>query len=176
MNTATRSGRALTSIPAEAITYINVPTPKPSRRGLGQSTTTVSGAQQWAGSAIASAEAHHIPPRVFIALIDAESGFDPNAISPKGAIGLTQLMPATANALGVDPHDPQDNLTGGARYLRQQYKRFGTWPLALAAYNAGPTRVARLGRIPNISETNAFVARVMRAAGLNSKPITTASN
>lgn len=131
---------------------------------------------EWRGKAISSSEAHHVPPSVFVALIEAESGFNPKAVSPKGAIGLTQLMPATAKALGVDPHDPEQNLIGGARYLRQQYERFGTWPLALAAYNAGPTRVAKLGRIPNIPETKAFVARVMKASGLDSKSITTASN
>jgi len=130
----------------------------------------------WRGKAISTAEAHHVPPSVFVALIDAESGFNPKAVSPKGAIGLTQLMPGTAAALGVDPHVPEENLIGGARYLQQQYERFGTWKLALAAYNAGPTRVARLGRIPNIRETKAFVARVMKTSGLNFHSITTASN
>ena len=133
-------------------------------------------ASLWHDAALAAADAHHIPPTLFLALIDAESRFDAKAVSPKGAIGLTQLMPGTAKALGVDPHDPKENLTGGARYLRQQYDRFGSWSLALAAYNAGPTRVARLGRIPNIPETKAFVARVLRDAGLNPSTITTASN
>ena len=132
--------------------------------------------KSWQAEATEIAVAHIIPPALFTALIEAESGFDTDAVSTKGAIGLTQLMPATAKSLGVDPHDPLENLTGGARYLRQQYERFGTWKLALAAYNAGPTRVARLGRIPNIAETKAFVARVMRESGLNPSPITTASN
>ena len=85
-------------------------------------------------------------------------------------------MPRTAKELGVDPTDPMENLDGGARYLRQQFERFGSWPLALAAYNAGPTRVAKLGRIPNIPETKTFVARVMRGAGLATNPIIEASN
>ena len=164
------------SVPPEAITYIGRPTPKAARPTTPQSAIATSHAPRWTASAIATAETHYIPPRVFLALIDAESGFNTTAVSPKGAIGLTQLMPGTAKALGVNPHDPQENLTGGARYLSQQYERFGTWPLALAAYNAGPTRVARLGRIPNIRETKAFVARVMRDAGLATSTITTASN
>jgi len=110
------------------------------------------------------AENEGVPPALFIALVEAESSFDPDAISIKGAIGLTQLMPATAEELGVDPEDPLDNLSGGARYLAAQYRRFGSWDLALAAYNAGPTRVARTGGVPDIVETRNFVARVLEAA------------
>ena len=107
---------------------------------------------------------HDIPPALFVALIEAESSFDPDAISVKGAIGLTQLMPGTAEELGVDPEDPVENMTGGARYLAAQFKRFGAWDLALAAYNAGPTRVARLGAVPDYAETRGFVARVLKGA------------
>ena len=110
------------------------------------------------------AEANDIPPALFVALIEAESGFDPDAVSVTGAIGLTQLMPATAEELGVDPEDPVQNMTGGARYLAAQYKRFGAWDLALAAYNAGPSRVAKLGGIPDFPETRAFIARVLGTA------------
>ena len=163
------------SVPPEAITYIGLPIQKPARRAT-QSAKAISDSPVWTAAAITAAETHHVPQRVFLALIKAESGFNAKAISAKGAIGLTQLMPGTAKELGVDPHDPQENLTGGARYLSQQYERFGTWPLALAAYNAGPTRVARLGRIPNIRETKTFVASVMRDAGLATSTITTASN
>ena len=151
------------AVPSSAITFVDV---------ISQAHAT----KPWRNEAAATAASHAIPPNLFLALINAESGFDQKAVSPKGAIGLTQLMPATAKSLGVDPSDPEQNLDGGARYLRQQYERFGTWPLALAAYNAGPTRVARLGRIPNIPETKAFVARVLRDAGLTPSPITTASN
>lgn len=151
------------AVPSSAITFVEV-------------TSQAHATKPWRDEAAATAAKHAISPNLFLALINAESGFDAKAVSPKGAIGLTQLMPATAKALGVDPHDPHENLTGGARYLRQQYERFGTWPLALAAYNAGPTRVARLGRIPNIPETKAFVARVLRDAGLSPSTITTASN
>jgi len=153
----------ISMVPSSAITFVDV-------------AAQIRSKKPWRTEAIAIATSHAIPSKLFLALINAESGFDANAVSPKGAIGLTQLMPATAKSLGVDPYDPKENLSGGARYLRQQYDRFGSWPLALAAYNAGPTRVARLGRIPNIPETKAFVARVMRDAGLASSPITTASN
>ncbi len=107
-----------------------------------------------------------VPVRLFLALVHAESSFNPRARSPVGAIGLTQLMPATANELGVNPYDPIQNLTGGARYLRQQYERFGSWQMALAAYNAGPTRVARLGRIPNIRETKNYIRKIITMASL----------
>jgi soluble lytic murein transglycosylase-like protein len=107
-----------------------------------------------------------VPANLFLALIHAESSFNPNARSHVGAIGLTQLMPATARELGVDPRDPIQNMIGGARYLKQQYRRFGSWQLALAAYNAGPTRVARLGRIPNITETKNYVTKIITMASL----------
>jgi len=107
-----------------------------------------------------------VPPELFLALVHAESSFNPKALSRVGAIGLTQLMPATARELGVNPHDPVQNLVGGARYLRSQFERFGSWQLALAAYNAGPTRVARLGRIPNITETKNYVSKIITMASL----------
>jgi len=107
-----------------------------------------------------------VPPELFLALVHAESSFNPKARSHVGAIGLTQLMPGTARELGVDPHDPMQNLRGGARYLRQQFERFGSWQLALAAYNAGPTRVARLGRVPRIRETQNYVKKIITMASL----------
>ena len=72
-----------------------------------------------------------------------------------------QLMPGTAAAMGVDPRDPEDNLRGGALYLRQQLDRFGSVPLALAAYNAGPGAVTRFGGMPPFRETRAYVASIM---------------
>jgi soluble lytic murein transglycosylase-like protein len=90
-----------------------------------------------------------------------ESGFEPTAVSKSGAIGLAQLMPATAEGLGVNPHDPLENLDGGARYLAWTIKEFGSLELGLAAYNAGPGNVRAANGIPNIPETQAYVPRVL---------------
>jgi hypothetical protein len=96
------------------------------------------------------------------AVIAAESGFRPDAVSPAGALGLMQLMPATARALGVDdPLDPRQNVLAGTEYLRQQLHRFGTVEKALAAYNAGPGAVVRHGGVPPYRETENYVQRVM---------------
>ena len=108
-----------------------------------------------------AASRYGIDPEMFLRLIQQESRFRPDEVSPKGAIGLGQLMPATAQELGVDPTDPLQNLEGAAKYLSQQLKRFGSPELALAAYNAGPTRVARLGRVPNIAETQNYVKTIL---------------
>ncbi len=108
-----------------------------------------------------AARKYGIDPEMFLRLIQQESSFRPDVVSPKGAIGLGQLMPATAQELGVDPTDPLQNLEGSARYLSQQLKRFGSPDLALAAYNAGPTRVAKLGRVPNIAETQNYVKTIL---------------
>lgn len=108
-----------------------------------------------------------ISPALLEAVVWQESRWHPGAVSPAGALGLGQLMPATARSLGVDPRDPNANLIGAARYLRAQLDTFGNnVELALAAYNAGPARVARTGRIPNIAETQAYVAQITaRLAG-----------
>lgn len=108
-----------------------------------------------------AARKYGIDPEMFLRLIQQESSFRPDVVSPKGAIGLGQLMPATAKELGVDPTDPMQNLEGAAKYLSQQLKRFGDPSLALAAYNAGPTRVAKLGRVPNIAETQNYVKTIL---------------
>jgi soluble lytic murein transglycosylase-like protein len=104
----------------------------------------------------------NLDPALVKAVVAAESGFNPNAVSPAGARGLMQLMPDTAAALGVaDPFDAEANLIGGARYLRQQLDRFGSLPLALAAYNAGPGTIARYGDVPPIAETHGYVGRIL---------------
>ena len=99
---------------------------------------------------------------LFRSNIAVESAFNPDARSPVGAIGLGQLMPATAETLGVDPQDPEDNLRGSARYLLAQLESFGSADLALAAYNAGPEAVRKYGGIPPYAETLAHVAKVLR--------------
>ena len=99
---------------------------------------------------------------LFRANIAVESAFNPDARSSVGAIGLGQLMPGTADLLGVDPHDPKDNLHGSARYLLAQLEDFGAADLALAAYNAGPEAVRDYGGIPPYAETEGHVAKVLR--------------
>ena len=105
----------------------------------------------------AAARQHGVPEDLFLRLVHQESRWNPAALSHKGAIGLAQLMPGTARLLRVDPHDPQQNLEGGARYLAQQYRAFGSWRLALAAYNAGPEAVKKYGGIPPFNETKNYV-------------------
>lgn len=108
------------------------------------------------------ADEFKIDRALFRALIRAESGWNPKAISPKGAMGLTQLMPSTAQSLGVtDPFDPIENLRGGAKYLKGLLDRFENLELALAAYNAGPGAVLRYNGIPPYAETQAYVRRIL---------------
>ena len=102
-----------------------------------------------------------LPLGIVDAVIYQESRGRMNAVSPKGALGLMQLMPGTAAQLGVNPYDADQNIRGGARYLRQQIDRFGSIPLALAAYNAGPGAVLRYGGIPPYRETQNYVATIL---------------
>lgn len=104
---------------------------------------------------------------VFEALIKAESNFNPNALSEKGAQGLGQLMPETAADLSVsDPFDPLQNLIGSARFLTKLMAEFGSLELALAAYNAGPQRVREYNGVPPFKETKTYISRIFSAAGL----------
>ena len=109
------------------------------------------------------ADQHGIDPVLFEALVWQESRWSPHARSPKGAIGLTQLMPGTARQLGVNPLDPVANLEGGARYLKTMLTQFnGDVNLALAAYNAGPMRIYQYGGIPPFTETRNYVASIQQ--------------
>ena len=112
---------------------------------------------QYMQTARAAASKHGVPEDLFLRLVQQESGWNQGAVSPKGARGLAQLMPATAARLGVDPSDPAQNLEGGARYLRMMYDRFGNWRHALAAYNAGPEAVDKYNGIPPYAETTNYV-------------------
>ncbi len=105
----------------------------------------------------AAARKHGVPEDLFARLVQQESGLNPTAKSHKGALGLAQLMPGTAAVLRVDPMDPEENLEGGARYLAEQYRKFGSWRLALAAYNAGPEAVEKYGGVPPYQETENYV-------------------
>ncbi|WP_416173444.1 lytic transglycosylase domain-containing protein [Cypionkella sp.] len=109
----------------------------------------------------AAARKHGVPEDVFLRLVQQESGWNSGAVSVKGATGLAQLMPGTAAHLGVDINDPGENLEGGARYLRMMYDRFGTWKLALAAYNAGPLAVEKHGGVPPYNETQNYVLAIL---------------
>jgi soluble lytic murein transglycosylase-like protein len=116
---------------------------------------------------------HNIRPDLVRAVVQVESAFNPYAVSPKGAQGLMQLMPATARALGVsNPFNPLDNIRGGVRYLRQLLDRYDNDEvLALAAYNAGPEAVAKYGqKVPPYRETRNYVTKVNEIAGAPSKP------
>ena len=105
----------------------------------------------------AAARRHGIPEDLFLRLIQQESNWNPRAKSHAGAFGLAQLIPSTARYLGVDINDPHQNVDGGARYLKEQYRTFGSWRLALAAYNAGPGAVKKYGGVPPFNETRNYV-------------------
>ncbi|WP_341786091.1 lytic transglycosylase domain-containing protein [Sphingomonas oligoaromativorans] len=115
-----------------------------------------------AATAVIAGASHNLAPALVDAVARRESAYHADAVSTAGAIGLMQLMPATARSLGIDPHDPSANMDGGALYLRRQLTRFGgRIDLALAAYNAGPAAVERYGGIPPYRETRAYVAATL---------------
>ena len=113
-----------------------------------------------------AAKREGIPAQFIESVMATESAYRTNALSPKGAIGLMQLMPGTAKTLGADPHDPRQNVSAGARYLRELLTRYEKEPdqvlRALAAYNAGPGAVDRYKGIPPYPETIAYVRRVLK--------------
>ena len=118
--------------------------------------------QAYAAKVQELAARYDLSPALIEAVVWQESRWRPGAVSRVGARGLAQLMPGTAQSLGVDPDDPMANLEGGARYLREQLDRFGgDLEKALAAYNAGPGRVEQAGGVPSIRETRTYVAAVM---------------
>lgn len=123
---------------------------------------TTSGPGEWQAHVAFLAAKYDISPRLLEAVVWQESRWRPSANSPAGAYGLAQLMPGTARDLGVDRTDPRQNLEGGARYLRMQLDAFGgDLEKALAAYNAGPRRVAEANGIPRIRETQQYVAAII---------------
>jgi soluble lytic murein transglycosylase-like protein len=120
------------------------------------------GPAQWQARVAELAAKYDISPTLLEAVVWQESRWNTAAVSPVGARGLAQLMPGTARQMGVNPHDPNANLEGGARYLRLQLDAFGgDIEKALAAYNAGPGRVLRAGGVPAIRETQLYVAAIL---------------
>lgn len=157
------------SISGDLIAHDGATPSRSSQSLIAPSTATalpLTGAMTHRKAAIRLSAAYDIPAGLFLALVDQESRWNPAARSPKGAIGLAQLMPGTAAELGVDPRDPHQNLEGGARYLRAQYERFGSWRLALAAYNAGPEAVARHRGVPPYRETISYITNILRHVSL----------
>ena len=143
-------------------------------RRLGRLGAMVSGGSSVAQLVAAAASAAGVDPALALAVAQQESGFNQNKISSAGAIVVMQLMPATASGLGVDPHNMQQNITGGVRYLAQLISQFGDYARAVAAYNAGPGAVSAtsgpgwLNSLP--AETQAYVPKVLALAGGNYLP------
>lgn len=139
--------------------------PQPGQQALATPVTEApdsAGPQQWRANVAFLAAKYDVSPSLIEAMVWQESRWNTAAVSPVGARGLAQLMPGTARDLGVNPFDPQANLEGGVRYLRQQLDLFdGDVEKALAAYNAGPGRVQRAGGVPQIRETQNYVATIM---------------
>jgi len=110
-----------------------------------------------------AARKYGLPPAFVRAVVAVESGYHPDAVSPKGAIGLMQLMPGTARGLGADPRNPAQNVDAGTRYLRDLLLKYDSHPYrALAAYNAGPGAVEKYHGVPPYRETQAYILNVLR--------------
>jgi soluble lytic murein transglycosylase-like protein len=147
--------------------------------GIAATPTTLGGgtATQYDAQITAAATKYGIDPALLKGLIRQESNFNASAQSGAGAQGLTQLMPGTASALGVDPSDPAQAIDGGAKYLKQQLDRFGGDPSkALAAYNAGPGAVTKYGGVPPYAETQNYVQKVLGYAAEYAAPAAVATS
>jgi cell wall-associated NlpC family hydrolase len=129
--------------------------------------STSTGAAAYQSLFAAATAKYHLPAGLLSAVASTESGYDPDAVSPAGAQGLMQLMPGTAADLGVDALDPRQAVDGAARLLSKDLSTFGSVPLALAAYNAGPGNVTKYGGIPPFAETQAYVRKVTAAMNGN---------
>jgi peptidoglycan DL-endopeptidase CwlO len=157
--------------PGESVKIQDVGSPAVIRRVLPESPTTLPAVS---GSALAgvpyanlftqAANKHGVDPSLLAAVASQESSFNASAVSPAGAQGLMQFMPATAKGLGVNALDPSSAVDGAARYLSSLTKQFGSTELALAAYNAGPGTVSRYGGIPPYAETQNYVRAVLTKA------------
>jgi soluble lytic murein transglycosylase-like protein len=164
LSTTPKAGAAKTYAVATAGSNIRATRPVYSRR-----------AEQFEALIAASAAQHNVRPDLVRAVIQAESAFNPLARSHKGAMGLMQLMPATAAELGVDdPYDPAQNIQGGVAYLRALLEQYShDEELALAAYNAGPGAVDRYDGVPPYRETRNYIERIRNNAAVSRKPSAT---
>lgn len=146
------------TMPEGSAVPVNLPVPANEAEGV-----SIYGQQ-----ALDAAVTYGVPPDLFFRMVSQESGWNPSAVSPVGARGLTQVMPASATdpGFGITPmpsgweNDPQAQLNFGAQYLSVMYDRYGSWDLALAAYNAGPGSVDRAGGVPNFTETQNYVNNI----------------
>lgn len=150
-------------LPASALERFEAGEPKPA-------TVTAAAAAKPVDLVREAARRYGLPATFLGSVAKAESGFRADAVSPKGAVGIMQLMPATARALGVDPADPRQNVEAGTRYLSELLLKYkdDPWQVrkALAAYNAGPGAVERYKGVPPYRETVEYVERVIKQAGL----------
>lgn len=164
------------SIPAEALSgdsLVNTPTdlsggnlPAPASSGAAD----INIPDQYKPLIAQASKQYGVPASLLANTLHAESSFNPNAVSSAGAQGIAQFMPATAKSMGVNPFDPSSAIPGAAQYLAQNYAKFGSWPLALAAYNAGPGRVDQMlasgaGMKALPAETQGYVAKIMSGLG-----------
>lgn len=152
-------------LPASALERFEAGEPKPA-----MVTATAAAAAKPVDLVREAARRYGLPATFLGSVAKAESGFRADAVSPKGAVGIMQLMPATARALGVDPADPRQNVEAGTRYLSELLLKYkdDPWQVrkALAAYNAGPGAVERYKGVPPYRETVEYVERVIKQAGL----------
>ena len=160
------SGTGETALPRAAITSIEQLPQNPLPQESAQAEAPVIQPLSQEDPLESAAAKHGLPPSFVRSVAKAESAFNPKAVSPKGAIGMMQLMPQTAQALGVDPHDVQQNAEGGARLLRDLLIQYKDHPdqvrMALAAYNAGSGAVKKYNGIPPYRETQNYVEKVIR--------------
>lgn len=171
-------GSGVTELPVATIAGYEqeeiVPPPEPAPAPAAVTPAAPKSAATPIDLAVEMAKKYNLPESFVRSVMQAESDFQPDALSPKGAIGLMQLMPETARELGVDPNDPHQNADGGAQYLRLLLAKYEGDPdqvlLALAAYNAGPAAVERWHGVPPYRETREYILRVLKDWQQSSAP------